>query len=753
MARAQRLVSRFGPGFVVGACFLAAPALAEETPPVVEITVTGTKHETPLQTTPVSISAVPGATLVNSGTEDVSQLGRLAPGFIPVDGGPSNARLVIRGIQAVGEPTVGLYYDETPVTGSVGASNDAAATTPQLKLFDVERVEVLRGPQGTLFGASAMSGAVRVLYRKPSFAYEGLASVTGAVTQGGAPSYTAQGVVNAPLIDNLLAVRFMLFDERRGGYVDNVFLDRSNIDKEHSRGGRLLLRATPTRRLTIDGAAYFQLTRGQAHTWNQTSGPYKSIAQVQLPSDERFDIFSLTPRYDFGPVELVGSASYATRRLDQAVGDPSYFFATQLDNPAACARSRGSDCSADDLLAFNEHVQTVIPGAIYWGQTTKTTTAELRASSKNASFLQWTIGGFFSRRRAAADITEMPADAASGELLEPMRPQFLRVVKDKLSQLALFADASAHLTARLALTAGVRGFVYRREVGGNIVVPLDLLGGQATPFSTTSLTEKGVIPKFGASYELTNDHFVYAQVAEGFRPGGVNQVNGLPEALAPYKSDRAWSYELGAKTSWLARRLSMNASGYLMDWDDIQVSGSRPDGLFRFLSNAGAARVWGAELELAIYPISGLRLDANGTVLDARLSEDQVNGTVVAPGRKGDRIPYVPHWAGGLGAQYVAPFSAALSLFSRVDASCVGSSRSELRPDNPFRRRIDAYGLVNLRLGVQSPTTSWAAFVFVNNVAGATAIHYATANGVTLGETSVTSASPRTFGLNLRRFF
>lgn len=719
-----------------------------------EIVVTGTRHDSAVSKAPLAISAVPPARLANTGTENVSQLGALVPGLTPVNAGPGSLRLVMRGIYAVGEPTVGLYYDETPVTGSVGASNDAAGSAPQLKLFDVERVEVLRGPQGTLFGASAMTGAIRVLYRKPTFDYEGLASATGTLTPRGQPGFLVQGVANAPLVKDVLAARFVLYSARQGGYVDNAFLDRADVDRERTRGGRLLLRATPTRHFTVDGSAHLQWTDGQSHTWGRELGAYRSSAQSELPNHERFHLVSVVPRYDFGAVEAVASVSHQRRELGTTTGDASAYFATQLNNPMACARTQGgATCTEEQLAAFNEHVESVIPGISFWGQKTNTTTAEARVSSKSEGWLQWTGGAFFSRRDATADIQQLPADPASGQLLEPQRPQFLRVVDDVLSQWALYADVSAHLTRQLALTAGARGFVYRREVGGRVAVPLDLLGAAEGAYSSSSQSERGAVPKLGASYELTADHLVYAQVAEGFRPGGVNQVNGLPAALAPYQSDRVWSYELGAKTFWLGRRLGVSWSGYLMDWRNIQVTGSRPDGLFRFLSNAGAARVLGAEVELSVRPLPSLLVESHATLTDARLTEDQSNTTVVAPGRDGDRLPYVPRVAGAFAVQYTPTLSEDLRGFARVDSTFTGTSYSELRRDNPFRRKIEAYGVLNVRIGLQSPTTSWSGFLFVNNATGGAAVHYATANVVSLGQTWVNSAQPRTFGMTLRKSF
>jgi outer membrane receptor protein involved in Fe transport len=747
MASAVRL------SVVLAGIAIVARAQAEEPPPQ-EVTVTGLKRETLLQRTPTAITAVPGTTLDSSGTEDVSELGRLAPSLTVVDSGLSNVRLAIRGIQAAGEPTVGVYYDETPVTGSVGASNDAAGSTPGLKLFDVDRVEVLRGPQGTLFGASSMGGAIRVIHRMPIFDYEGAVEAIGTSTPGGNVGYRVQGMANAPLIDGLLAARAVVYDEQRGGYIDNTFLHQQDINDEHSTGGRLLLRAVPWTHLTVDLAVHVQRTTGQVPLWTKGGGDYESLAQTQMPSDELFSIYNLTSRWDMGAIETTGVVSYSTRRLEQVSADSSYFFAADLNNPKICAKLQGGQpCTPDALNAFNAHVRDQIPSAIYPRQTTDTTSAELRVGSKARAPFAWTAGVFYSARQSKADISGRRADAASGELFSPPSIQYTRLVDDRLSQLAAFGDVSLSLFDKLTLSAGTRAFTYHREVEGQITVPFDLIGAAPTPDTTTSFDEHGLVSRFAAGYEMVPDYFIYAQAAQGFRPGGVNQVTGLPAALAPYQADSLWDYEVGLKTSWLRRRLTMNVDGYRMDWDNMQVTGSRPDGLFRFISNAGTARVTGLELEVAFRPITGLQVDARTALTHAVLTEDQVNANVVAPGRRGDRIPYVPETSGGIGAQYARSLSTGIIGFARVDANWVGSSFSELRPNNPLNRHLDPYGLVSARLGVQSPTTLWDAFLFVSNATGAVAIQYATVTPVSAGQTLVTSAPPRTFGAELRKRF
>jgi outer membrane receptor protein involved in Fe transport len=220
-----------------------------------EIVVTALKRSTNLQDTPISISAVSGDAISNAGVQSIADLNSTVPSLTFVDGGPSQRRVVIRGIQAAGEPTVGTYYDETPVTGAIGAGNDAGGSTPELRLFDVERVEVLRGPQGTLYGSGSMGGTLRVIYKKPSFDNEGAADVSLSNTRYGGWNYEGSAMVNTPIVQDKIAVRAVGFYRKANGYIDNVALGIKNINDQKSYGGRFLVRLQPTEDFTIDAAA------------------------------------------------------------------------------------------------------------------------------------------------------------------------------------------------------------------------------------------------------------------------------------------------------------------------------------------------------------------------------------------------------------------------------------------------------------------------------------------------------------------
>jgi iron complex outermembrane recepter protein len=721
-----------------------------------EVIVTALKRDTSLQETPLSISAVTGATLSHSGVTDIARLTQAVPGLVFEEAGPASTRVTLRGIRSVGEPTVGLYYDETAVSGAVGAGNDAGGETPLAKLFDVERVEVLRGPQGTLYGSGSMGGTLRVIFNKPDVSKPAAAVDADAVaTSGGSGGYDADGMANIPIINGKLAARAVLYSQGLGGYVDNTFLNEHNVDNYHNDGGRLLLRFSPSDALTLDASYLYQYVDGQNPTWNDSQGPYISRAQVQLPVTDRLQIYNLTARWDFQRV-LVAAVVADTERKTSNSSDVSPFIGNDAHNPAACAafRGGGKPCSAATQATFNSYVATKVPSLLYPVQTIYNPTAEVRLSSPGKSFLDWTAGAFYSDRTTHANNSEVLVDPASGALLpQPASNVYTRLIVDHLKQLAGFGEGTAHFTDALALTFGARYFNYTRDVGGATPVALDLVGASVTPYRQVSSSQNGWVTRTNLSYQLSADVLVYATASQGFRPGGVNQVLGLPTALAPYQSDSLWNYEAGTRTSWLDKRLIFNIDGYVINWSNMQVSGRTPNGAFAFITNAGAARVKGAELDLTAVPLENLQITADASVLRAALTENQASPNVLGPGVKGDEIPYVPRFTGGLSVQYTSAITSFFNGMVRIDASYVGQSHSEFNNSNHFDTALPAYSLTNVRAGVEGTRRDWGVYLYANNVFNKNAIVDSAASAISLGQNLVQSARPRTYGLNFRKSF
>ena len=731
-----------------------ATAQAVDTTKGTEVVVTALKRETTLQSTPLSVSAVSGDALRRADIQDVSQL-RGIPGLSFVDGGPSFTRVVMRGIQTVGEPTVGLYYDETPVTGLVGASSDAGGSMPQVRLFDVNRVEVVRGPQGTLYGSGSMGGALKVLFNKPAPVYAAMVDVSASQTAHGGSGDLVQGMINLPVVRNKLAVRVVGFDETSAGYIDNTVLGFNDINRTRSRGGRLLARLVPIENLTIDAGAFYQETHDDRPMWNLEAGPYKATNQVRLPTDEILSLYNVSAKWVDHGLTWVGTVSSTNRKNYSAAGDPSYYFQTEQNNPGFCAKLRGggAPCSPQTQATFNDYIQDFVYGVVFAAQKAHTTTAELRVSSDDSRRLVWTAGAFYSDRKGQDDNNQFKVDPTTGLPYLPWIRQTNRLIDDELEQTAIFGEATYKVTNRLSLTVGTRYVQYTRHVAGNQVVPLDLINAKASAYTVVSSDEKKWLSKVNLAYAYSDNLLFYAQSAEGFRPGGANQVLGLPAALTAYRSDSLWNYETGVKSRTFGNRLTVNADIYRIDWHDMQVQGQNPAiGPFSFVANAGAARIDGAEAE-ATLRLGELRLAANAGYSDARLSEDQANGNITANGHRGDRIPYVPKVSGSVSGEYDYSLGHGWGGYAGINTVFVGQSASEFSPANIYYRRLPAYVSVNVRVGANSTGRGWGVYAFVDNLFDRVGITSETANGISVGHTLVTSIAPRTVGVNVRKTF
>ncbi|WP_243446084.1 TonB-dependent receptor [Polymorphobacter fuscus] len=748
-------------GLLLGVTLMApAAALAQAATDEGEIIVTALRRDTRIQETPLAISAVTGAMLERSGTTSFTDLTRNAPSLRIVDSGPGNRRVLIRGIQSSGEPTVGVYFDETPVSGSVSTSSDAAGSTPDFRLFDVERAEVLRGPRGTLFGSGSMGGTLRVIFEKPkSDRVEAAFSANMSSVRSGGYGGSVDGMINLPVVEDKVAVRLVGFYNRFAGYVDNIVYRRNDINDGRSYGGRALVRITPVERLTVDLSAFFEDVATDSPRWVAETGiDYATDGRSASGNYDRNRMYNGTVRYDFDAFTLTGVSSYFDRSRT-VVGDVSDTF-NGRDTAAGCRtylQRNARACTDAELPGYLRQTREIQVSSLYQPQNVKNWINELRVSSAGDGAFNWTAGLFMEDRKTVVRSTLVLGDPQTGQLLSPTDPyniRYDRTINDKLKQKAAFIELSYKFFDKLTLTAGTRYFDFNKVVGGRIDQGQIHYSSVVTPYQEVNYQEDGFIYKFNLSYQHNRDILVYAQAAQGFRPGGVNQVIGLPAELAGYSSDSLWNYELGVKTT-LAPGVYFNVAGYRIDWDNLQVSArtSGTGSVFGLIANAGAARIYGAEAELSATPVTGLMLAGNVGFTDAKLSKDQVSTIVTATGRKGDRLAYVPRLTASVSADYTTPLSDTLELTMRADASHVGSSWSTLAPADVFRRFIPAYEVVNLRAGMQGPDGDWGVYLYVANLLDDVAINSASSSSNTGGKTLTFSLPPRTFGMNFTKRF
>ncbi|WP_169805581.1 TonB-dependent receptor [Novosphingobium rosa] len=748
-----------------------------------DIVVTALKRATSVQETPIAITAITNKALTNANITDAYQLNRLAPGLNIRESANGGARITLRNIQAAGEPTVGIYYDETPLIAPVGVNNDAGSASPDIRLFDVDRAEVLRGPQGTLYGSASMAGTVRLIFAKPKMnKYEGAVEARLTSVDGGGIGHNEQGMVNIPLVNDVLALRAVGYYQYQNGWLDDSLRGLKNINDSQKYGGRAMLRFKPMENFTLDLTAAIQRNKGFVNNWlwGTTSGQldhnYDAAWASLHRNSDRMDLFSANASYDLGFATLVGTASYQNRYLSYT-SDSSVFFQLQQSNAARCATylglASGQSCTTAQLNQYRSYALSQSPSAAYSQQWTKGWTQELRLSSNGKSALNWTVGFFHSLRRAFIFSDVDSVDSNSGEIIMPLTTTptvangttvapanvlFRRYISDRLEQTSGYADVSYDITPKWSITGGTRYYKYDKNVAGQVLVGNLIIGTSAGSATANTTSDNGWIFKAGTNYKFDRNVMAYFEASQGFRPGGVNQVIGLPASFGPYQSDSLWNYELGLKTQWFDRKLTLNVDVYQIDWSNMQVSGQTAaqstGSTFSVIANAGDARIRGVELETSVRPVDNLSFYLSTTYADAVLTTDQTSNVFAASGKKGNEIPNVPKFTLQGGGEVTRPITPGLQAIGRVDASYTGATWASFSHADAYTNRLPGYTELSLRFGIEHPDGNWGIYVFGNNMLNSLGL---SSKGVgTLfgtGNVRVIGLQPRTIGLEAHKRF
>jgi iron complex outermembrane receptor protein len=647
-----------------------------------EIIVTATRREETILEVPMSIAAYSQESLDQKGVRTIEDLTRITPGVSIMQGFSGVRYISIRGVESRwGATTTGVYIDETPIQ----VRSLSISTNFYPALFDLERVEVLRGPQGTLFGSGAMGGAVRFILAKPSLTeYSGKMRTELALTERGDWGYEAAGAVGGPIADDTFGFRVSGYYRHDGGYVDRIpfYPDRGTPEKDsNSRdtmGGTLAFTWAPTDWIKITPSVFYQQVdrddTEQFWTWaiGSTREPMPKFINAEgMPSwgTDKSALYSLTAEFDAGKFSVISNSSYMDRKVVSQ--DDGTTFLLDVYGPAIYR--------PDGLGGIRPTVFTDrFPDAgerstINVWMTQRSITQELRLQSnpdENAR-LSYVFGLFYQKLRqtvterdAAVVPEQFSANMISPLLGLPLGLPFplapdgaFSVAYDRTydEQYAGFANLDYRLTDRLTLTAGAR--VSRMEfdfLGLNEFVGFpDSASGRAR--------ETPVTPKFGVEYETDNWLF-YASAAEGFRPGGANRLVGegtcaaelaslgMTQVPASYKPDSVWSYEVGAKGRF-GRMVTISSSVFHIDWTDRQQMRTLlPCGAV-FIDNLGDARSRGFDALISINPLDGLTFDVGVGYQDTTFQETIYAAVATNPkpivSRKGDRLatPWIANFA------------------------------------------------------------------------------------------------------------
>ncbi|MGF7147617.1 outer membrane receptor protein involved in Fe transport [Sphingomonas zeicaulis] len=741
---------------VVALATMPAIAMAQSEEPAAaaggidgDIVVTARKRgEERLQDIPASISAISGDTLARTGATGFQDFAYRVPGLTFTDQGPGLKRYTLRGIQSAGQEQVAVYYDEVPVPGIQSSTGDSGSQIGDLQLYDMSRVEVLKGPQSTTFGANSQTGAIRFITNKPNLTdVEGSVKAGANIVTGGDEGYNVYGMLNMPIVAGTLGLRVVGYHDRTAGYVDNVRLGLKDVNSDATSGVRAILRWEPAPGWSVDAMAWYQRrnTHGASEYspfdsfrergdpsdqgWNDAvprfayfeTGKFNSGSYVRSPRPDRQEIYSLTGNGDLGFAQLTVTGSIYKRKL-QFYRD-NFVWSLGV-GPAGEICPNGRPCVRPDL----------VPQLTDQTQSVEQKTFEARLNSTGTGAFQWVAGVFYRDRdsdfRSYSPLVDEDGypivattpptgfSTAPGAGIEGCNPcAFARVNTRGIKEKAVFGEATLELLDGFEIMGGLRWFEAKQRDVGTTLFQFPTFGSTLPAPYNRRVNEDRFIPKAQVSYKPTEDITVYALASKGFRLGGTNQsaAVAVPDG---YESDSLWNYELGFKSTWLDRRLIFNAAAYRVDWSNIQVTGRDPTNSFGFIGNAGAARIEGIELEVQSRPIDSLQITTGLNWLPKReLTEDQISSDISAPGRAGDKIPRIPALTANFSAQYTTDLAVdGWSGWIRGDYSYKGKAGTELRPTAPTYRTQKGFSIVNARIGADNADSELGFALYVDNV-------------------------------------
>jgi outer membrane receptor protein involved in Fe transport len=611
----------------LGAAATATAQTSTNVAALEEVVVTAQKFEQKLSETPLSVTAISARNLEALGATQFRDFANTVPSLTYTTSGVGSTQVNLRGITTGNNisPTVGIYVDEVPYGSSTPFASGAQLAL-DVGLFDVSRIEVLRGPQGTLYGASTMGGLLKYVSVVPDTTAFGATARAGVVsTSGGGVGYDAAAAVNAPLVDDKAALRVSGFYTHDGGFIDNLASGREDVNEAEVYGGRADLLFKPADKLTLRLAAFAQdITRdgtAAADFGLATGEPIDSdLDQRRLraePFEQQFRLVSGTLDYDFDGAALTSITSYQTVRSN-ATTDVSAFFVPALG-------AAGIVLGSVDVFKKNE---------------TDKFTQELRLAATGPR-LDWTIGAFYTDEDSD-QFQKLNSSTPDGAVF----PVNLLTVElpSTFEEYAGFGTLTWHATTKLDFTGGVR-YAHNSQT-------FEQIGSGALVFSVPERDDSDSILTYLATirYRASDNLMSYVRYATGYRPGGpnivVNDLSGQPLANPTFASDELRSYEAGIKTTTSDGSFGVDAAVYFIKWDDLQINAVR-NGL-GVVANAAAAESKGAELTLTWVPVPQLALVGAFAYIDAELSEDAPD----LGGLEGDRLPDTPDFTGALSADY-----------------------------------------------------------------------------------------------------
>jgi len=747
-----------------------------------EIVVTAQKRESTVDKTPISMTAVSGRDLQERGITEFSALAAETPGVSMKTEGPGQTEFEMRGMTSSGgnSPTVGFYLDDVPLTAPAAAQNGKVVIDPSL--YDLNRVEVLRGPQGTLYGSSSMGGTVRLVTNQPNLTeYQASVQTILSGTDGGGFNHGENAMVNLPLINDVLAVRIVASQASTSGWIDRIVVGdfppatttvntgdtRGNVlaapviadykgsNSETMQAFRVAVTWKPTDRLTITPSVFSQLINQDGPSdYDSVPGTLAHYQPFDIaePYSDTVTIDALNVNYRFDGFDLTSATSY-WHRQSQMIQDNS-------ENTAGCP---GGFCVTTTSSSYYGPTGS---GPIYAFEADPSNqySEELRAASSGDGDWRWVGGAYYSRFSSSWRLTEnitnpVSFDSPTTNIFDIDQPTVIK-------QEAVFGNLTYAVTGQLHVTGGLRYYHYDSQLDMIFSGLGSPTGDDAAVTQHVVQTNSGVNPAANISFDIDENTMVYFSAAKGFRPGGGNQplpssgpspiapamhaalvALGYANGIAPssYGPDSVWSYEIGEKAKFFDNRLRVNSSVYFEDWRNIQLE-QLPDG-YPLFDNANTAHIYGGEVEVQAVVIQNLVFATSAGYTHATLAETE-HGFVA-----GQRLPDVPQVTGSASLTEHVAITPTYEFNARIDDAYVGNrvdTGSAFGLINQTQAPLPAYNLANFRAGINS-TLGWGAAFFVNNLSDK---HAYLENVAELGLPNaaynrVATNQPRTIGVDL----
>lgn len=687
-----------------------------------DIVVTAQKRSEKLLDVPVPVTSMAAANLTAANQVRIEDYYVRIPGLNINPTGFGGPQPVLRGVTTGGfaNPTVGVVVDDVPYGSSTNIGG-LGSIIPDLDPSTLARVEVLRGPQGTLYGASALGGLLKFVTTDPSTSalrgrFEGGMSGT---RKGGDLGYSVRGSLNVPLAETF-AVVVNGFSRSDPGFIDNVQTGGRDVNTMRVHGGRVAALWQASSAVSFKLSALFQHQESDgADEVDPTLGDLlqdKLIGSGGIRKDVQ--VYTATLNAALGGVDLVGVTGYGVNDAHFS-SDYTPFFGGLAESSFGLG---GAPLLQDNL--------------------TRKFTQELRLSGSFGATLDWLLGGFYMNERSRADQSVPATDPTTGDTSGEV---YFGSTQNRVRELAIFGNLTINLSDMFDIQVGGRqSFIRQRQEslqggpaagGATIVTPP--VRSKAEPFTYL------ITPRL----KITPDMMIYTRFASGFRVGGPNPnvtLLGLPRSFGP---DQTRNYELGFKGAFLDRRLSVDVSFYLIDWKDIQLYATSNG--FSFYSNGGRARSRGIEASFEVRPNDGLTLSGWTSFGKAALSEDLPAAVIAAGlyGQDGDRLPQSPRFAGGVSADQSFALGAEARGHVGASYSYQGNRPGDF-PSSAAAMRVfyPAYSRVDLRAGVD--LGNWTVNLFANNLLDRRA---RLAQAIVSG--NFLYLRPRTIGLNLAKSF